>query len=276
MDDIIAKKYRRLDPIEHVLHRPSMYIGGVEPITEDIWILQGDKIVQKNITYIPGLYKIFDEAITNVYDQTIRDLTLTRIDVDIDPDNNLISVYNDGIGIDVTMHPSEHIYVPELIFGHLRTSTSFDEDETRLSAGLFGLGIKLTAIFSTYFHIEIGDLKRHKLYNQTFTNNLSNKSKPVIKDYKGKTGFVKVSFKPDLKYFKIDSVSPDFVNLLKRRVYDLTGLVRKNISIYLNGVKLDISGFSEYVSLYALNDNQLTQVYEDCNKSDPTYKEHRY
>ena len=153
----ITKKYQRLSPIEHVLKRPGMYIGGVEEISNDIWILQGDKIVQKNITYSPGLYKIFDEIVVNAYDQTIRDASVSTITVEIDPEKNFISVYNDGMGIDVVMHPKEKIYVPELIFGHLRTSTSFDETTIRITGGVFGLGAKLTAIYSKYFKVDIVD-----------------------------------------------------------------------------------------------------------------------
>ena len=32
---------------------------------------------------------------------------------------------NDGNGIDVEKHPEHKIYIPEMIFGHLMTSTNY-------------------------------------------------------------------------------------------------------------------------------------------------------
>ena len=36
----ITKKYQKLSPIQHVLKRPGMYIGGVEEVDQGIWVLQ--------------------------------------------------------------------------------------------------------------------------------------------------------------------------------------------------------------------------------------------
>src|SRR3972149_7278980 len=181
----IAKKYQKLTSLQHVLKRPGMYIGGVEEIENNIWIYNEEfhNITEKTIKYIPGLYKIFDEIIVNSYDQTIRDKTVANIKVDFDKEKNMISVYNDGTGIDVVMHPKEKIYVPELIFGHLRTGTSFEEDNVRITGGIHGLGAKLTAIFSTYFKVEVGDPVNKKSFSQIYKNNLSSRSTPVIKPY---------------------------------------------------------------------------------------------
>ena len=43
----------------------------------------------------------------------------------------LISIYNDGKGIPVTMHATEQMYIPELIFGHLLTGSNFDDNQSR-------------------------------------------------------------------------------------------------------------------------------------------------
>ena len=87
----IAKKYQKLKPIEHILKRPGMYIGGTEEVDNNVWILGSDsKIVEKTIKYPPGLYKIFDEILVNAYDQTIRDTSVSVIKVSIDKTNNEI------------------------------------------------------------------------------------------------------------------------------------------------------------------------------------------
>ena len=55
MSNDITKKYQRLSPIEHILKRPGMYIGGVEEITDDLWVIEEGNVVEKSITYsIPG------------------------------------------------------------------------------------------------------------------------------------------------------------------------------------------------------------------------------
>jgi DNA topoisomerase-2 len=47
-----------------IYSRPSMYIGTIDPNTIDSYIIDDDeKVIKKTITFIPGLFKIFDEAV---------------------------------------------------------------------------------------------------------------------------------------------------------------------------------------------------------------------
>ena len=273
-----------MSQIEHILKRPGMYIGGIEEIKKENWIMVDNKIVKKEITYSPGLFKIFDELIVNAYDQATRDNTLKTIKVNIDNKTNEISVYNDGVGIDVVMHPKEKIYVPELIFGHLLTSTSFNENAVRTTGGIHGLGAKLTAVFSSYFKVEVADPINKKKFHQIYTNNLSKKSIPIIKNYDKSNGYVKISYIPDMKYFKMNKLSDDMLSLMKRRVYDITALTgqtsltrptrltRDNIKVYLNDTKIDIRNLSDYVSLYT----DKTQLSINCDKNSIKYEDKRW
>ena len=52
------------------------------------------------------------------------------------------------------MHPKHKIYVPELIFSHLLTSTSYDSSKISTAAGTHGLGAKLTNVYSKKFEVE--------------------------------------------------------------------------------------------------------------------------
>ena len=83
-------------------------------------------MVQRTIQYCPGLYKIFDEIIVNAADNKVRDPSMDTIKINIDRENNIISVYNNGRGIPIQIHEKEKVYVPELIFGHLLTSSNYD------------------------------------------------------------------------------------------------------------------------------------------------------
>jgi DNA topoisomerase-2 len=64
---------------------------------------------------------------------------------------------NDGNGIDVAEHPEYKVYIPELIFGHLRTSTNYNKDEKKIVGGKNGFGFKLVLIWSTYGSVETVD-----------------------------------------------------------------------------------------------------------------------
>lgn len=60
----IETQYRKLTQREHCLVRPDTYIGSIEPITDTMFVLDEatDRIVSREVTYTPGLYKIFDES----------------------------------------------------------------------------------------------------------------------------------------------------------------------------------------------------------------------
>lgn len=91
---------------------------------------------------------------------------MDTIKVVIDKENNLISVYNNGRGIPVEIHKKEHVYVPELIFGHLLTSSNYDDDERKVTGGRNGYGAKLCNIFSTKFIVETADKASGRKFKQ--------------------------------------------------------------------------------------------------------------
>ena len=58
-----------------------------------------------------------DEILVNAADNFQRDNRMNCIQVDIVPEENLISVWNNGQGIPIEIHKEHNIYVPEMIFG---------------------------------------------------------------------------------------------------------------------------------------------------------------
>jgi DNA topoisomerase-2 len=65
-------------------------------------------------------------------------------------------------GIPVQIHKEHNIYIPELIFGHLLTSSNFDDNERKVTGGRNGYGAKLANIFSKFFEVEVGDHSKKK------------------------------------------------------------------------------------------------------------------
>ena len=123
-DGSIEQTYQKLTQHEHILQRPDTYVGSIEAVTSDMWIMDVDsgRMTHRPVTYVPGLYKIFDEIVVNAADNKQRDPNMTELKITIDKENNRLSVYNNGKGIPVVMHKEHNIYVPELIFGARRAT----------------------------------------------------------------------------------------------------------------------------------------------------------
>jgi DNA topoisomerase-2 len=81
----VERIYQKKTPIEHILLRPDTYIGSVEEVTQSMWVFEEDRgFVQRQITFVPGLYKIFDEILVNAADNKQRDRSMNKIEIDID------------------------------------------------------------------------------------------------------------------------------------------------------------------------------------------------
>lgn len=175
---------------------------------------------------------------------------MNTIKVVIDKAQNFISIHNNGRGIPVTIHKDEQVYVPELIFGHLLTSSNYDDNEKKVTGGRNGYGAKLCNIFSTEFIVETADKERKLKYRQVFNNNMTVINKPKVTSNPKGEEYTRISFKPDLAKFGMTEMDDDFEALIKKRVYDLAGCV-EGVNVYLNGTKIPIKGFQKYAELYA-------------------------
>ncbi len=240
----MAEKFKKYTQIEHILARPGMYLGDIKCVKSETWKIEDEKLVHSMCNYNPGIYKLFDEIITNASDEIQRNPDVKCIKVEISQEK--ISVFNDS-GIPIEIHPEYNIYIPELIFGNLLTSANFDDTQKRTTGGLNGLGAKLVNVFSSEFTIETSH--SGKKYTQTFRNNMSKKTKPVITDTK-KDNYTKITFKPDYARFGISELSHDTICVLNKRVYDICAITPKSVAVHLNGKKLNIKDFSEYISMY--------------------------
>jgi DNA topoisomerase-2 len=274
----LANKYQQKTDKQHILDNPDTYIGSVEKIDSQQWILNEDntRIFERNIEYVPGLFKLFDEGVVNARDHSVRmaqaiangqhnALPVTNIEITIEEDGTIIML-NDGNGIDVAEHPEHKIWIPELIFGHLRTSTNYDKTEKKIVGGKNGFGFKLVLIWSTYGSVETVDHIRGLKYSQEFKNNLDEICKPSITKCKTKP-YTKITFKPDYKRLGIDGLTPDIISLLRKRVYDIAAVTDKTIKVKYNSNPVPIKNFQQYIDLYIGDKSELPRVYEDSSES---------
>ena len=174
---------------------------------------------------------------------------MDTLKVNIDVEENTISVYNNGRGIPIEIHEREKIYVPELIFGHLLSSSNYDDDEKKLTGGRNGYGAKLANIYSHEFTVETADKNTQQKYKQTWTDNMGKCGKPKITKNSKSEEYTRITFRPDLKRFGMDRIDEDTASLLRKRVYDMAGVV-KDVKVYLNDERLKIKNFKQYVEMY--------------------------
>ncbi len=155
------------------------------------------------------------------------------------------------------------MYVPEMIFGHLLTSSNYDDDMNKVTGGRNGYGAKLANIFSTHFAIETADHNRGRKFFMEWEENMTKRHEPVLKNVKLKEDFTKVSFTPDLKRFGMKSFDKDIVALFTKRVYDIAG-VNSALKVYLNGKLIKLGSFEKYVELYFKN-KDVPHVFQKIN-----------
>ena len=224
----IDKKFLKLDDISLVIARPGMYIGSIKPHTSVKWIVEENKMIQREITYNPGFLKIFDEIITNSVDESKRKGSkLNTIKVTINADKGFISIWDNG-GIPVVKHTEHKEWIPEMIFSNLKAGSNFDDTEERSWAGTNGVGSTLTNIYSSKFIISTCDGKNH--FYQTYTNNMREREEAKVK--KSNKAHTEITFYPDFEKFGLEELDGDHFMMIKKRVYDLADC-NSNNKLYL-------------------------------------------
>ena len=274
MSDIsLNQQYQKKSDKEHILDNPDTYIGSVENVEQQMYIFRDTNSFEEiNMEYNPGLFKLFDEGIVNCRDHYIRmkgkedGPTVEKVSqINVTISNNEITLYNNGNGIDVEIHPEYKTWIPEMIFAHLRTSTNYDKTEKKITGGKNGFGFKLVLIWSNYGEIETVDHIRGLKYHQRFENNLNIIHKPKITKTKGKP-YTKVMFCPDYDRLQLPGLSVQMVKLFQRRVYDIAGITPKDVKVKFNNDQLKVTDFQSYVKMYLDETSKKKFVFEKCNE----------
>jgi DNA topoisomerase-2 len=234
----MAEKYKKQTHREHILSLPDTYIGSVECCKEDTYVVENDKFVFKSIpNFNPGFYKLFDEMVVNAHDHAIRtrmkgtEQPVKNIWIQVSPTS--ITVKNDGEAIDVDMHTEYGIYIPQLIFGELLTSTNYDKEEKKLVGGKNGYGVKLVNIFAKKLTVEIVDSTRQKKYIQVFENNMTKIHPPKLSTCKTKP-YVSVTWEPDFARFGYKELPDEMIQFFRRRASDLSMTLGKEVKVHWN------------------------------------------
>lgn len=219
------------------------------------------------------MLKLFDEILSNSCDEYRRkdNLGLTQIDITVNKDTGYITVKDNG-GIPIVKHKVANMYVPEFIFGQLRTSSNYNDDEDRNVIGTNGLGSVLTNIFSKKFDVISCDGK--KMIHVTWNDNMSVKSDPKISDTKDH--YTETTFLVDFSRFEQKSIglTTDLVCMLHKRCIDAAAAnigLKVNFSVIkdkkTNKISWKFKRFEEYMELYSdFYDQSCMLSYKDTKK----------
>ena len=249
----ISQAYQKKTHREHILSLPDTYIGSIQNTEETTAVRSGDSFVQQTLTVNPGFYKLVDELLVNAHDHVVRlrsrnsENPVRKITFACDATH--VYIENDGEPIDVVQHPEHKVWVPQMIFAELLTSTNYDAEEKKLVGGKNGYGVKLVNIFSKRTEVMIVDASRKLAYNQVFTANMTKIGEPIVKASKSKSS-VAIRWEPDFARFGMTEITPDMLQLITRRVWDLAMTVGKDVKVILNGETVRCRSLVDYAKAY--------------------------
>lgn len=251
-----ASKYKVLSDIDHTLLRPASFLGSIVTEKSLQYVKTENHFCLEEVEFNPGFHKLFDEIISNSVDESKRPGTkLNTIKITINTEENYIEVYDNG-GIPVEIHKETGMYIPEVIFGNLRSSSNYDDEEERSWIGVNGLGSKLTNIFSTFFEVETADGKNK--FSMTWKNNMKNHEKFIIS--RSNLHYTRIKYKPDLKRFGLSEISENDIKIIEKRIYEISGCNPK-LNIFFQNKKINVKSFSEYCRMYLCDNDAF--IYEE-------------
>ena len=254
----IEEKYQELSEIQHILQRSGMWVGSTKSEEKESFIYntKTGKFEMRITNYIPAMLKVVDEVISNSCDEFRRkdNMGLTELRVVMNKDNGEIIVRDNG-GIPIVKHKEAGVYVPEFIFGRLRTSSNYDDTEDRNVIGTNGVGSALCNVFSTFFEIESADGKNE--FHRSWSNNMEklNDDLKVTKCDK-KTHYTQTRFRLDFSRFETDlkTFDGDFINIIHKRCIDAAA-ANPGLKVVFNcggeDIEWKFKKLDEYIDLYS-------------------------
>lgn len=259
--------YQKLQLRDQILLRPDTYIGSVNTLwTPDMhWIAGKESFEYRMVRINDGLLRLVIEVISNAIDNVWRSVEaknpadrVTPHFIKITFDENQVSVWNDGANISTHTHETEQVPIPELIFGHLLTSSNYNDNEERKTSGKNGIGAKACNLFSKSFSLRIFNRDEKVLYKQDWTDNMKQKTKPILERKgfptsieEGKNGYTCITFSPDFERFGETKFNEEHLSMIRKLCIDAAMTVSFNkVKVVMNGETIPINDLSDYVNYY--------------------------
>ncbi|KAF0931955.1 hypothetical protein E2562_007456, partial [Oryza meyeriana var. granulata] len=241
---------------------PDMHINLLERQTQMLWVYEGKAMVRRNISYIPALYTMFDRILLFSARIGISQIDILRVSINVA--KGRISIYSHGDGLPVEAIPED--INPRELFFHGILSDNINIKKTGADRSNSG---DVFTFFSKLI-IEISDSGQK--YKQVFYENLGKKKNTKITMCHTKVCWTRVTFFPNLDMLNMTHLEDDIVALMRRRVIDMLGILKKEIKVELDGHVLPDYCFPDYVDLYLQSASRersqnVPRVYQKLNRS---------
>jgi len=258
-------KYQKLSDREHVLTRADMYCNSITPCIESYPVMNDTgKVEYKDVYVAPGLIQIIEEPIMNAADRVSAryepgsSIKHNTTKISFEMNENSFTITNDGDGVPCDFLEEHGVYAPELIFGHLRTSTNYNDSDQRLNAGRNGLGVKISNIFSEEVLLETIDCARSLRYKQKFHKNMSVIDKPKMTKFSGKP-YTKLTFKVEGGRFGcIDKTfSQDVMSIMRLKMHEVSMCSLDKIKVKFNEQNVKTDTPEKYLELFGVKKSNI-------------------
>lgn len=242
---------KKLSDREHIVHRPSMYIGSVSneqhetAIFENVFEQGGEpKLQTKQLTYAPGLIKIINEVIDNSVDVIIKTGKGSTIKVKLSEDK--VEVQDDSTGFPMPEKfkklardggvAKREVFedLPVVIaLGNARAGSNFNDEDNLGQMGTNGVGAFATNCFSKRFVCVTK--------TQDTTTKVEWRDNALLHscniDYKKSEPGTSITFWPDLAKFSLAEISEDVKDVIRTRLVVLS-LTYPDIKFYFDGKRI--------------------------------------
>ena len=253
--DYTGQQIQVLHGLEAVRVRPGMYIGS---------------------TGSQGLHHLVYEIVDNSVDEALAGFC-KHIELSINEDNS-ITVCDDGRGMPVDMHPTEHKPTVEVIHTQLHAGGKFGGGGYKVSGGLHGVGASVVNALSTHMIVEVK--RGGKLYEQKYFQGKRSTELKVLGDAEGSGS--KTTFWPDPEIFDETIYDYDILQNRMREMAFLNKGLRITIEDKREGRKKKESfcyegGIREFVTFMNRNKKVINEdvfYFENHKKDEATGKEY--
>lgn len=253
--DYTGQQIQVLHGLEAVRVRPGMYIGS---------------------TGSQGLHHLVYEIVDNSVDEALAGFC-KHIELSINEDNS-ITVCDDGRGMPVDMHPTEHKPTVEVIHTQLHAGGKFGGGGYKVSGGLHGVGASVVNALSTHMIVEVK--RGGKLYEQEYFQGKRTTELKVLGEAEGSGS--KTTFWPDPEIFDETVYDYDILQNRMREMAFLNKGLRITIEDKRKGRKKKESfcyegGIREFVTFMNRNKKVINEdvfYFENHKKDEATGKEY--
>jgi len=236
-----SKDIEVLDDRDHVRLRLPVYAGSTNPTTYKVPVFSDTGLTITELTFVPAVYKCINEIIDNSIDE-LTQLKKKGGVIGIQQQGDQFTVYDNGRGIPIDIHPITKKHTPEVVLASLRSGRNFKQDKDSGVIGQNGMGSSITNFCASEMSVEI--LRDNKKYKQTFKNGAKEISKPKISEKASTKTGTSITFQLDPTLFKSTTLPKELMENRAREV----AFNNPSISVEFNDSKIQYkNGLEDFV-----------------------------